>query len=94
MDRISAAYLILLGLLATSYCYDPKPNPKSVVTVGNARFTILTSRLIRMEWGQKVDAPTFTFLNRNLPNPVYEVTKDGDWTIIKTNDLKVSVNNY
>src|SRR5437879_5913602 len=30
--------------------YDPVADPKAVVRVGNARFTVLTPQLIRMEW--------------------------------------------
>ena len=69
--------------------YDPAPNPKSVVEVGKARFTVLTSHLIRMEWGGSNDAATFAFINRNLPTPVFNVTKDGDWTVIQTSTVKV-----
>ncbi|MFZ2024639.1 MAG: hypothetical protein WAV06_23050, partial [Terracidiphilus sp.] len=29
---------------------NPVADPKAVVTVGNARFTVLTPQLIRMEW--------------------------------------------
>ena len=29
---------------------DPVADPKAVVTAGNARFTVLTPQLIRMEW--------------------------------------------
>ena len=71
--------------------YDPTPNPKSVVEIGKARFTVLTSHLIRMEWGGSNDAATFAFINRNLPTPVFNVTKDGDWTVIQTSAVKVSI---
>ena len=69
--------------------YDPKPNPGSVVKVGQARFTVLTSRLIRMEWGDTNDAATFAFINRNLPTPQFNTSKDGDWTIIQTSAVTV-----
>ena len=74
--------------------FDPSPNPKSVVTVGHARFTVLTSHLIRMEWGSTVDAATFTFIHRNLPSPDYKVSKNNDgWSVIDTTDIQVSYNN-
>ena len=72
------------------HSYDPTPNPKSVVVVGEARFTVLTSRLIRMEYGAAVDSPTITFINRNLPAPTYKRSKNGDWYTIQTSDLTVS----
>ena len=69
--------------------YDPKPNPGSVVKVGQARFTVLTSHLIRLEWGDTNDAATFSFINRNLPTPQFNTSKDGDWAIIQTSAVTV-----
>ena len=69
--------------------YDPKPNPGSVVRVGQARFTVLTSHLIRLEWGDTNDAATFSFINRNLPTPQFNTSKDGDWAIIQTSAVTV-----
>ena len=61
---------------------DPVADPKAVVTIGNARFTVLTSELIRMEWaadGKFEDHASFVFLNRRLPAPDFshQVTEDG-----------------
>lgn len=47
--------------------YNPVANAKAVVTAGNARFTVLTDRLIRMEYsssGSFEDRATVAFLNR------------------------------
>src|ERR1700683_1651757 len=55
--------------------YDPVADPKAVVTVGHARFTVLTPNLIRMEWaadGQFEDHASLVFLNRKLPVPKFE----------------------
>src|ERR1700722_20194709 len=54
--------------------YNPVANPQAVVTQGNARFTVLTPQLIRMEWvadGKFEDHPSFVFLNRRLPVPKF-----------------------
>jgi alpha-glucosidase (family GH31 glycosyl hydrolase) len=54
---------------------DPIADPKAVVTIGHARFTVLTPQLIRMEWaadGKFEDRPSFVFLNRRLPVPKFE----------------------
>jgi hypothetical protein len=54
--------------------YDPVANPKAVVHLGHARFTVLTPQLIRMEWsadGTFEDRASFVFLNRNLPVPSF-----------------------
>ena len=53
---------------------NPVADPKAVVTVGNARFTVLTPELIRMEWaadGKFEDHASFVFLNRRLPVPKF-----------------------
>ncbi len=71
---------------------DPKPNKDSVVKFGNARFTILTDHLIRMEWNinsQFNDAATFAFINRNLPVSDYNVCHVNNVVTIQTPALKV-----
>ena len=89
------SFLLCFVLLAICNAgNDPRPNPSAVVTAGKARFTVLTDRLVRMEWGQTVDAATFTFINRNLPAPKYQHTTETDpkgenWTVITTESLKV-----
>ena len=53
---------------------NPVADPKAVVVVGNARFTVLTPQLIRMEWaadGKFEDHASFVFLNRRLPVPKF-----------------------
>jgi alpha-glucosidase len=45
--------------------------------LGNARFTVLTPQLIRMEWaadGKFEDHASFVFLNRHMPVPEFEKT--------------------
>ena len=52
--------------------YDPVADPHAVVTLSHARFTILTSQLVRMEWsadGKFEDHASLVFLNRKLPVP-------------------------
>ena len=49
--------------------YDPVANEDAVVESGNARFTVLTDRLIRMEYsenGKFLDKATLAFVNRKL----------------------------
>ena len=80
--------------VASAVQYDPSPNPEAVVQVGKARFTVLTEHLIRMEWGGANDAATFAFVNRNLPTPNFTTTKDGNWTVIQTSAVEVSLQWY
>lgn len=82
-------FLLLVICCREAHGYNPKPNGKSVVEVGGARFTVLTERLVRMEWGGTNDNATFAFLNRDLPTPTYNVSKEGDATVIQTPYVKV-----
>ena len=83
--------LLLLRAPATTadWQYDPSPNPKSVVKAGKARFTVLTDRIVRMEWGVQVDAATWGVLNRNLPAPSFQHSVERGVLTITTQALKV-----
>ena len=77
--------------------YSPIANPKAVVIDGHARFTVLTSQLIRMEWsadGKFEDHPSFVFLNRRLPVPqftqLYEQVGSAKQLTIKTEALTLT----
>ena len=53
---------------------DPVANANAVVTCGNARFTVLTPEMIRIEYSETAqfeDRATFTIVNRNLDVPSY-----------------------
>ena len=81
---------LAIAILCLGTDYDPSPNPKAVVQVGKARFTVLTDHLVRMEWGGANDAATLAFVNRNLPTPKFTTSKDGNWTIIQTSAVTVN----
>ena len=69
---------------------DPKADPSAMVIAGNARFTVLTSRLVRMEWSEDgvfEDNATLTFINRKLPVPDFKVSKSKSKVVIKTSDM-------
>ncbi|MGB6545680.1 MAG: TIM-barrel domain-containing protein [Candidatus Acidiferrales bacterium] len=76
--------------------YDPVADPRAVVTLRNARFTVLTPRLVRMEWaadGKFEDHASFVFLNRKMPVPKFtqEVSSGSDppRLTIETDALKL-----
>jgi alpha-glucosidase (family GH31 glycosyl hydrolase) len=76
--------------------YDPNPNAEAVVSAGRARFTILTPRLIRIQYSQDrrfEDRATFAVVNRRLPVPNYSVSNDGEYTIISTEALTLRYRN-
>lgn len=94
--RIRAALLIVIcgvfgpAFIAAQQVYQPKADPRAIVTSGHARFTVLTPQLIRMEWsadGRFEDRPTFVVLNRRLPVPKFTQTSDGKLLIIHTDAL-------
>lgn len=55
---------------------NPKADEKAVVVAANARFTVLTDRLIRMEWAEDgifEDRASLGISNRKLPVPQFKV---------------------
>ena len=73
--------------------FQPVANPDAVVIAGSARFTLLTSRLIRLEYdenGRFQDNPSQPFWYRNQPVPKFEhLVADGRLQI-ETEYLKLS----
>jgi alpha-glucosidase (family GH31 glycosyl hydrolase) len=70
--------------------WNPVAQEEAVVTSGNARFTILTPRLIRIQYsstGKFEDRATFAVVNRRLPVPAYTCTTEGSYLIIRTDSL-------
>jgi alpha-glucosidase len=76
MNRFTTLLIVLLCFALHVVEAKPKANPHAVVEVGNARFTVLTPQLIRMEWSadcQFEDRATLTFINRETDVPVFKV---------------------
>jgi hypothetical protein len=70
--------------------YNPVADLKAIVTVGHARFTVLTPQMIRLEWaadGKFEDHASLLFLDRHLPVPQFSTTKLGDGVEIRTEAL-------
>lgn len=69
---------------------DPVAKADAVVISGNARFTVLTPGLIRLEWdslGKFEDHASLTFITRNLPVPKFSKTENGGFLQIATEKL-------
>ena len=69
---------------------DPMADPSAVVIEGNARFTVLTDRLIRMEWaedGMFEDRASLAIVNRKLPVPSYKVSRSKGVLTLRTDRL-------
>ena len=70
---------------------NPAADPAAVVSLGEVRFTLLTDRLVRMEWspgGRFEDRASLIFINRNLPVPAFSVDSSGE-TVVITTDAKL-----
>lgn len=82
----------MLFAAAVSAADNPVANPAAVVTSGNARFTVLTPEMIRIEYSEKQqfeDRASFVVINRNLEVPEFTKTDDGDELVIKTEKLEL-----
>ena len=85
--------IALLLVAAPVWADNPKADEKAVVTVGNARFTVLTPQLVRMEWsadGRFEDRATLTFVNRELPVPEFKVSESKSKLTIRTSALTLT----
>ena len=92
MKALSSACLSACLCSAVLAVDEPKADEKAVVEVGSARFTVLTDRMIRMEYapgGVFEDRASLTFVNRRLPVPAYTVTREGAGCVIDTGALKL-----
>jgi hypothetical protein len=57
---------------------------------GDVRFTVLTPRMLRLEWvpgGRFEDNASLVFLNRRLSVPRFAVEHEDGWMIIRTDSL-------
>ncbi|MDX2075953.1 MAG: glycoside hydrolase family 31 protein [bacterium] len=68
----------------------PLPKPKSVIKIGKLRLTLLTSRLIRIEYspdGHYEDRPSQAFWYRDQPTPTFHSGAKGDQFSLETEHL-------
>ena len=97
MRKIFVAALLLVISVAAfaqdaakASVFYPEASKEAQVICGNARFTVLTPRLIRMEWAEDgifEDRATLGIVNRNLPVPAFKVKKSSSKTVITTSGL-------
>lgn len=88
--RMLKTILLLIVLQYTAYSQNPKANSKAIIVSDEARFTILSPELVRMEWDEKMifeDRASFVIVNRNTEVPEYKVKTKKGWLIIETGAL-------
>lgn len=87
-----AVVAVLLPFMASAEnC--PKADEKAQVVAGNARFTVLTPQMIRMEWsedGKFEDRATLTFVNRKLEVPEFKVKQTKSKLTITTSNVTLT----
>lgn len=65
-------------------------DPRAIVISGQARFTILTPQLIRMEWAEDSrfeDHASLVFINRLMPVVPFQRSEENGWLMLKTDKL-------
>ena len=90
---LTASLLLLAASLRLPAASDPVARPGSTVIKDNARFTLLTDRLVRMEWAQDgvfEDRASLAIINRSLPVPAYKATEKNGVLTIKTDKLTLT----
>jgi hypothetical protein len=73
--------------------YNSAADSRAIVICGNARFTVLTPELIRLEWdaqGNFENRPSFVFLNRHLPVPQFTAKQEGSRLTLDTAALHLT----
>jgi alpha-glucosidase (family GH31 glycosyl hydrolase) len=79
--------------IASEAVTNPIADSKAVVTIGKARFTVLTPEMIRMEWvddGKFEDHASFVFVNRHLPVPRFDKQVSGSKLSLRTSALTLA----
>ena len=87
---MAVALMLPLFVLAEN---NPKADEKAQVVVGNARFTVLTPQMIRMEWaedGKFEDRASLTFVNRKLDIPAFKVKQTKSKVTISTSNVTLT----
>ena len=85
-----SVWAFLLGTCFAALAQNPVADPKAQVVEGKARFTVLTPRLLRLEWaadGVFEDRATLAIVNRDLPVPAFSVSRSGGALVLKTKYL-------
>ena len=94
MKKLIILFLIIVPFIsAAENRWNPIAADKAVVVEANARFTVLTDRLIRMEWAEDgffEDRASLAIVNRNLPVPSFKVIRNGVSLTIKTNAVTLT----
>ena len=94
MKRLFTLIALAAALIAAKAQQEEQLNPvadaKAVVSCGQARFTVLTPEMIRIQWSESQkfeDRATFAIVNRRLPVPEFTQEQHDGVLVIKTSAL-------
>lgn len=82
-----------MNLFSVQSQYNPVPEPGAVVSGPQVRFTVLTSRLLRLEYspaGRFEDRPSQAFWQRCLPTPDFRICSSPEAIEIETEHLHLT----
>ena len=83
-------FLYLISSISLGQGHDPIADPSAIVVQADVRFTVLTPRVIRLEWTEDQifeDRASLTFVRRNLSVPSFQKDIEDGWLILKTEAL-------
>lgn len=97
INTLNGRVAFLCGLLLLMFIPAPAENPlakpEAMVVSGNARFTVLTPEMIRIEYSDSSvfeDRATFAVVNREMDVvPAFKKSEDGDFLYLETDRLKL-----
>jgi len=81
-----------MSLLEVLRAPDPVAAAGAVVGAGNVRMTVLTDRLIRMEYAPDAafeDRPSLAVVNRRFPVVPFEVSRRGGALVVDTGAVRI-----
>lgn len=91
--KIITSGLVLTATIFSLTAQNPQALEQSIVKAGNARFTVLTPEMIRIEYSDKgafEDRSTFTVQNRVMESlPSFSSHEDNDFLYIETEKLNL-----
>ncbi len=76
----------------TELAQDPEADPAQTSSLGNVRVTVLTDRLLRVEYahdGVFEDRPTLAVVNRRFPSTPFDVRVDGSALTVDTGAIEL-----
>lgn len=90
--KLTIAMCVAAATCLSAMADSPVARKKSVVESGNARITVLTPEMVRIEYSTKgvfEDRATFSVINRDLPTPKFKKKEDAKYLYIDTDKLSL-----